>query len=85
MFAANRYDFKYIILSMFLLMVPSLLFAAPIETVTNTSDAGAFEFGAIAAGAKNIPTLSLWGIITTALLLGFVMTYFYNKKRKNLV
>ncbi len=41
MFAANRYDFKYIILLMFLLMVPSLLFAAPIETVTNTSDAGA--------------------------------------------
>ncbi|GJM15414.1 MAG: CSLREA domain-containing protein [Thermodesulfobacteriota bacterium] len=41
MFVTNRYNFKYIILLMFLLVFPSLLFAAPIETVTNTNDAGA--------------------------------------------
>ena len=47
----------------------------------NNCDAGAYEFGA-RPFAVNVPTLSKWGIILTAMLLGIVALFFYKRNRK---
>lgn len=42
-------------------------------------DAGAFEFGATPVVERNVPTISQWGILITAILLGITSLVFYKK------
>lgn len=48
-------------------------------------DVGAFEFDGISPEARNIPALSLWGILITSILLFCIGWTFYNRNRKGLV